>query len=92
MHFFKTTIMAALVLSLNTAFAESASPSEISLTNATWKFDKQSAYALQHDDYCSGTQGSINTIVVPALSERGLNRFFWYYCERLLGGIMGEST
>ncbi len=69
-------MVTTLLLTGYSTYSHANTPPELSLQNATWKFNKQSAYALQHDDYCGGTQGSIDTIVVPALLARGLTASF----------------
>ncbi|PKF62158.1 hypothetical protein CW745_07110 [Psychromonas sp. psych-6C06] len=56
--------------------SQASQANDISLVNSTWKYNKQSAYALQHDDYCGGTQDSIHNIAVPELKKRGLTASF----------------
>ncbi|MCP4321929.1 MAG: polysaccharide deacetylase family protein [Psychromonas sp.] len=75
MSLFKISLITATLLTSQMAFSNSQL-SQLSLSNSTWKFNKKSAYALQHDDYCGGTQGSIDSIVAPALLERGLTASF----------------
>ncbi|WP_022940061.1 hypothetical protein [Psychromonas hadalis] len=61
------------------------------MTNATWKYNKQSAYALQHDDYCAGTQGSIDEIVVLALLARDLTASFGVIAKTCWGALWGKA-
>jgi len=86
MSFFKVTLITVALLTSQVAFS-SNQPAQLSLTNATWKFNKQSAYALQHDDYCGGTQGNIDSIVAPALLERGLTASFGVVAKTCWGSL-----
>lgn len=91
MFSFQKALIPTLLLASHAVYSNTPSP-ELALTNTTWKFNKQSAYALQHDDYCGGTQGNIEDIIVPALLERGLTASFGVIAKDCWGDLWEKAT